>query len=254
MFTEWTKSAPIPINKVKTIVEAFHVLHPQETSFANYMEDLIVLMDQHEYQVKWNTSTRLNHLITQKNGELYLEFLVTKGDKTLVPSHLRTTLQPVADRVRYLNQDLLRYAETQYPVFFDVDGVACKALLDIVVETEDQAELIDLKYTNVPLDSFQAIIRALRYDIQLSFYSYGLQKLLNKKVVPSLLVYSAVDDDVQRFYLSDLDLQIAEWGAEKDNGTIRINGYEIANTTVIKGWRNYFNKDNKGVINESIWN
>lgn len=253
-YTEWTSSAQMPDNKVKEIVDAFHEKYPEDRSFKDNMDYLIELLDTYSYQTNWKLNTRLDSVITKKNGELYLEHLVEKGDKTLVPLSLRNKLEVVANRLRYKHQDLISIAKSQEPVYFEVDGVSCKMLPDIVVEHDDYIELVDLKYTQASLESFMSIIKMLRYDIQLSFYKYGLELTTGKKVIPSLLVYSAVDDESQIFNISDLDLQIAEHGALKDNGVIRINENIIPNTIVIKGWRNYFNKDLNSINQDSIWN
>lgn len=255
LYTEWTKSAPIPTGKVKTIVEAFHKMHPGEKSFGNYHDDLLFLIGVHEYQSNWNLATRVDSLITKKNGELYLEHLVQKGDKTLVSSQLRKKIEQAANYVRYTYKDIFEKAETQVPIYFSVNDVRCKGLLDIVVDRGDFIELIDLKYTEHPLSNINNIVRSFRYDIQLSFYAYGLKELFRKPVHTSLLVYSALDNEAIITPISDLDLTIAEEGAVKETGNIYINDVCIVMKNRIKGWREYFTPvSTEPDVIQSVWN
>lgn len=256
MFVEWTKSANMPTGKVLAIVEEFHKMHPTDKSFKKHHDDLVMLIDKHQYQVNWTKPARIESVITKKNGELYLEYLAEKGERTIVPRAVRTKVDGYADYVRYNYHNLLNASETQVPIYFDVDGVACKGLVDILTDFGNYIKITDLKFTQLPFSNINALIRNFRYDIQLSFYAYGVAKLYGKDVKASLLIYSEPEGECMEVELSLLDLVIAEEGAVRETGVVKIGDKAIQMKQYIKGWREYFNNDTtvEPVSIESIWN
>lgn len=126
--------------------------------------------------------------------------------------------------------------ETQRPLYFDIDGLPCKALLDIIVQ---QQRVVDLKTTSHPNTEYA--IKEYRYDIQLSYYSYALRQFKEEVKMPRIIFVDRAGN-VNIFQLSERDMNIAMNGSdtyflEMATGVPHISSrMEIYRNTPVKGW------------------
>lgn len=256
LFCEWTQSSAMPTGKVKQIVDTYYKRFPEEKELHRNTEGLVQIMDELEYNMRYKTPTRINTVVVNKNGQKYLEHLHLQGDRKLVPADLRINLYAPSELLRYhLKDQLASEHEAQKPVYFKYNGKECKGLIDLVVFNEDSIELYDIKYTELPIEDYNTEIRRRRTDIQLSFYREALQLIYDKPVTCHIAVYSKVDNTCVTIDISDLDLQIAKYGAVKDLGDIYINDSIVKHRMRIKGWVEYFEPREQDALDiSSIWN
>lgn len=254
LFIQWTQSVPIPKGKVKDVVEAFHKALPEATLLMEHTEELFSILESMQYQTNWSREVRLNSVIVKSHGQAYLDHLFLLGDKKLVDAPTRIKVGGYANDLRAMYYELISKAQTQVPLYFTYEGIACKGLVDILVEEEDAISFYDLKFTELSLDDYYTEIRRRRSDLQLSFYGYGIEQLYGKPATGSLLVYSAVDRAASVITLSNVDMAIARYGAIKDTGKIHINNTTIENRIRIKGWEDFFYPNKLEGTVDSIWN
>lgn len=138
------------------------------------------------WQPKWKVETRINKII--EVGAEYFEILKASFGKEIL-------LKEEADRIFKIQDALLNDIRTkkyfnpeeiaaspnveiyyQIPIYFDFEGIPCKALLDLIVVHKDtegnilHLEPIDLKTMSGFSIEFPNSARSFRYDIQASWY------------------------------------------------------------------------------------
>lgn len=117
-------------------------------------------------------------------GKAFYEFLCNNRDKKILTSEQFVKVQAVVDSLRY-NEFVNKYfshqphTENLYQVelSFTYEGEACKGLMDLVHINHEEKLIypVDVKVTESPTDNWEWIFWKMRYDIQASFYSYGLR-------------------------------------------------------------------------------
>ena len=141
------------------------------------------------YQARWKPETRINDLLKHTGyyqslqesiGKIVISEEQSQIINTLVES-LRSSLvtESLFAREKYVNNPKwdIYY---QLPIFWTMDGIPCKGLLDIViVRKNDDGKVIDvlpfdLKIIMDKLLSFHNNVRLRRYDIQAAYYTDGL--------------------------------------------------------------------------------
>lgn len=74
----------------------------------------------------------------------------------------------------------------EVPLFEELEGVVCKAKLDLLIEKPDEYILVDLKTTtNANPTSFRESYHKYRYDLQLLFYNMMLMSMADRLNLPS---------------------------------------------------------------------
>ena len=214
---------------------------------------------------------RLNAL--RNEGESYFENLMCSNGKPIISLEEIMIANECVNGI--LNTPKLRNivesAEKQYAIYwtYTLDGydLDSKALLDFAIITENTIRVIDLKCTTAPLHDVEKMIKKLRWDGQLAWYSLALQsKFPNHKLLsPQLIVSSTTEpNNPQLITLSDRDWDIALNGAQfnKSNKVVNhtylntylerkqpINGIKQA----IDSWSGYL-QGNKFTITETkLW-
>lgn len=131
----------------------------------------------------------------------------------------------------------------QKPIYFMLDGVECKALLDILVVEKDintgevtRAHVCDLKSTGFALFKFYQSVNKFRYDFQISFYTLAAADLLDIPVLnitQSFLVVSKVNKHLpmihvhfpEEYFMRTCDGDVAEDSPDHITEFIKENGY-----------------------------
>lgn len=156
-------------------------------SLSKYPTFIFDAITEVNWQPKWKNETRINKII--ETGAEYFEILKASFGKEIL-------LKEEADRIFKMQDALLNDERTkkyfnseeiatfpnveiyyQVPIYFDFEGIPCKALLDLIVVNKDtegnilSLEPIDLKTTSGFSIEFPNSARSFRYDIQAAWYS-----------------------------------------------------------------------------------
>jgi len=258
LFVDWDKPFNLPTGKVKDIVDKFYKIEPDTKLLTDNNELLIQLIEEFEYYQNLKLPSRIHSLVVTKHGQQYHNHLRDKGDRDLVPGSLRGTLYGPSQMLRsHLHEQVTDYLEIhpQYPVYFNYLSTQCKGLIDLLVVYADRVEVRDVKYTELSINDYNIELRRRRTDIQLSYYKYAIKQQYKDIPVHCYVdIYSKADDACFTFKFSELDLEIARYGAERSMGTITTGGLVIPCSTRIKGWHEYF-EPVTGISTEldSIW-
>ncbi|MHA1197780.1 MAG: hypothetical protein ACTSQF_00285 [Candidatus Heimdallarchaeaceae archaeon] len=135
------------------------------------------------FQSAWVSKTMIANVI--KNGQDYFDSLCMNYGKQLVSPDEMHTINEIVEslstniRTKFLfkesiNKDIdILY---QFPVYFFIGEILCKALLDIVIVNHTEKIVIpyDLKTMGDYTINFDIQARRMRYDIQAAFYTEAL--------------------------------------------------------------------------------
>lgn len=152
-----------------------------------YSEQVWMAANEIEYYMKrakknHEEDLRINSII-KENGQEYWQDLINAGHKQVVADDESTAIEGIsksflehAHTAQYFEDDDDTILVYQMPLFFNYDGVCCKALPDFMrIEVKNKIiRVIDFKTLWDFVTQFGAAIRRRRYDIQGSFYHYGV--------------------------------------------------------------------------------
>lgn len=132
------------------------------------------------YCSNYKKETVINKVL--KEGADYLEQLIEADNKTIISEYEYNLASDCANILATHNhtKNIFRgNIETQKEIYFDYEGLKCKALLDIW----NKKELVytDLKTTSFPTLHFPKSIIKYRYDFQLVFYEIALREYYRNK-------------------------------------------------------------------------
>ena len=190
-----------------------------------------------------------------------LEEMMRGKEKTVVSAELYLRALKVVDMLKQYHGELLDREKLQRdnsikvvyqkPIFFEMHGMPCKALIDIWIEREMNGKrtvrIIDLKTTRAMTSEFDEVALKYRYDLQMAFYREAAiigGGISEGNVAADFLVESTTEPgsprrycctdrylDMAKYYLSDkqpgLEPLIARWKAYQANGFTQ----EIASIT-----------------------
>lgn len=164
---------------------------------AQYKKEIYNSCDNHAYYMnrrKESFEEDGRVLTIVKDGGLYWEDLKLAAGKQILSDDEANTILAVTN-------SLLTHPHTaslfqdgsdidiiyQFPVFFTINGVECKGLIDKIIINHTTKQIIpcDIKTIGDYISNFKRKIKSLRYDIQGSFYDYGLK--LNKNNINKLI-------------------------------------------------------------------
>lgn len=164
-------------------------------AFETYRKVIRDVCDDYGYYAKRRKD---DHMADNRYKELlkggaatYFEELKLSGGKTIL-SEAEGELSTIIAKAfiehpytaNYFKDDDLNNCDYLYqvPLYFDIEGTPCKALIDkiIILHAHKRIIPIDFKTTGRGLTQFPQIVREYRYDIQGSFYLHGLRKCLRQ--------------------------------------------------------------------------
>lgn len=141
-----------------------------------------------------------------KDGAQYFDDLVNSIGKVILSADedanvtkIMTALRTNSNTAKYFDRNKQKTFKKvtfhyQYPIYFEYEGIACKALLDLVIFIFNDAgdlikiEPIDLKTTYEDTLNFPGIAKKMRYDIQAAWYTLALKtafrNMPNVKIAP----------------------------------------------------------------------
>lgn len=148
--------------------------------------------------------------------EKYLDFLIESEGKKIVSKEDYHNYGSgiVILRTNELSKDYIRGGTAQKPFYVKMNGVWYKALLDYIIETEDEVWPVDLKTTSKSIYASESSIFFYRWDIQSSLYTSVLREFYpNKKVHPlTNIIYSFKDEKVLPVKYSEDQIQKSKFG------------------------------------------
>ncbi len=185
----------MPSDKEKMIVESvFKDLGEVAASidFEDCVDAILAAADEFNWQSKWKDATRIDKII--KVGTEYFEDLCNAGGKTVISPEIRMKIDSIVHSLKtnlrtaeYFDRDIQETLPNvdfyyQLPIYFDYEGLECKALLDMVVVEKDEEDKIkaihpiDLKTMSGDTLTFSQNLKKHRYDIQAAWYTLALTK------------------------------------------------------------------------------
>lgn len=180
------------LSKVFEQVDAFG---PPDKNFGHLMDYKFYIesaIETFNWQPNWKLETRINKII--EIGSEYFQELIDSYGKTIITLDLYEKIKLTADSLKnnprtskYFkpivseNPDTRFVTAFQFPVYFTIEGIECKALLDmLIVEICNKTnkvvslEPIDIKTMSGFTIDFPKSVKSFRYDIQAAWYTFAI--------------------------------------------------------------------------------
>lgn len=188
----------------------------------------------------WNLDSRPKSILATGLAQIYWDELITSVGKQILSDEQKNKVDTIINsffkhtHTSYLfeeNKDIdVIY---QMPLYFEVEGVECKILVDMIVadHTNQTITIYDFKTMWSDVLMFKYALRDRRYDIQASFYHWGVNQNLSwignytgwsridKYILKgfAFIVESTGNPGVPIIFPMRTDaLYIGEWGDEND--------------------------------------
>lgn len=175
-----------PSEKVCEIIEYVFKKNQENpvTELKDYEGDILEAVNKYEYYPKWKDETRIANIL---KSEEYFEFLKESQGKIIIPQEIEEKGIAIANSLKtnertkvFFNRKHFEDSGVvdiyyQFPIYFEMEGVECKALLDILIvyHNEDgtkKYQPMDLKTTSNYTIDFGKSAQSFRYDYQAAFY------------------------------------------------------------------------------------
>lgn len=204
------------VKEVMSMVgEGFTFLH-------EYEDKILESCTNHGYQSNWGDAAKVRAVI-RDGAEYAVELFLCSGLTTLSQEEYNTILKGYTQIREWLEKTYPNCTIIyQKPLYFNLQGVDCKALPDAIVYNPDTRRVIilDFKLTTVPITNFDMIFRDRRYDVQAAFYKEGLMAYGYKvhemfdsdrirNISFTFVVYSTKSDVTCDFEVSNLTIDNA---------------------------------------------
>lgn len=146
---------------------------------------LLTSINAHNYQSNWKLETKINKVITE--GKEYWDDLLLSQGKNVLSAEQALKITSVANQILthrftapYFEEDKDVTIFYQLPIYFEIEGIQCKALLDMLIVDRTNKEIIpiDIKTIGDYTKNFDTQILKRRYDIQAAWYIEALFKWL----------------------------------------------------------------------------
>ena len=197
-----------PTDVVKSIIHSVfdkinEILQPFESfKYFNEYKDLILeACIEHEYYKNLKDDTRVNKILENSNDFYFQELMLSKNKIILSKEDVKTILSIYVSITKneytnkYFDKEIYGIIN-QLPIYFDIDGVKCKALLDRVCidHINKTIQIIDFKTTGDYTLNFHKQLKKFRYDIQAAYYTTAMMKniknsdLADYKILPFIFI------------------------------------------------------------------
>lgn len=222
-----------------------------------YKEAILLACAEHDYYPKWGIEAKLNGILREDGGYIvakdqepqfrgggYWEDLKLAGNRQILSDAESATVLSIEKSFRthpHTEQLFLDRPNVdivyQFAIYFEIDGVACKILIDKIIIDHNTRKIMpcDIKTIGDYVTNFRRKIKNLRYDIQGSFYSFGLkvgfrtlEKLINKSLSGytisnfAFIVESTIKQGVPLIFVMTKNLlEQGEFGDNTAEGSLR---------------------------------
>lgn len=171
------------------------------SSLKEYKNKILEVCDYHNYSMNLKEDTRINKILEHSS---YFDELLYSRDKIILSSEEFNVIMRVVQAfqdceytAKYL-QDKENELIFQKDCYFTLEGVDCKALIDLIIvnKKEKTVQPIDIKTTGSDtLDFFKTYIM-FRYDIQAVMYSKALEILYpDYTILPFKFLVASTGED-----------------------------------------------------------
>lgn len=215
-----------------------------------FEQDLDPAIDAHSYQPNWKPETRIKK-VSEEGEQYWSELVQSEGKQVLSVEQDMKVKQITTQLLTHSNTRNLFISEDkidiyyQLPIYFELEGISCKALLDMVVIDHNAEDIFiyDIKTIGDYTKNFDKQCLKRRYDIQASWYMEAVMQWMDSKFPnyflnpPAFIVASTTKDCSPLQYVVDIDfLNVGK------RGMSLIYEYELANenrikSNKIKGWQ-----------------
>jgi hypothetical protein len=189
--------------------------------YKNYAALLTPIFNQQEYYMNrfktpenWESDTRINELTKEGKCQSYWEALCDSNGRRIIVQSEYNLIWTIQDAILHhphtapiftLPLNSTEYDLVfQFPLSFTYNGVSCKGLMDIILINHKTKKMypLDIKTTGkYYLHQFGQAIKEHRYDIQASFYSYGLGQISNLTSLSGIVGKDVTIYQIQNFSL-----------------------------------------------------
>lgn len=175
----------------------------KEYSFiTGYKDTILNACNEHGYYNNWKDDTRINKICEEANDQYFQELVLSKGKTILSKEDLKTIISVYKSIIEneytreYFNAEKYEILN-QVAIYFDIDGIKCKALLDrVCIDHEAKTiQIIDFKTIGDYTLNFHRQAKKFRYDVQAAFYQHAFinsmfefNKYENYKVLPFVFI------------------------------------------------------------------
>ena len=233
-----------PSDTIKSIVNQVYdrvkEIYPNIETIQNYNNTILDSCNDHNYQPNWKTETRIAKVVEAWE---YWEDLKAAEGKVVLSQEENDLISQIVMSIR-TNPTTSKYFERntnyveildQYSIYFNYEGIECKALLDrVIVDHKNKTiQPIDFKTMGDQTIYFPKSLRQRRYDIQAAFYTEALKskkEYETYKILPfKFIVESTINPgNPLVFTCSQELLRIGQFGAPKTYlyGKIVSEGYD----------------------------
>lgn len=179
----------MPSDAEKEIIDTVYNALTEDVSFESLRYRFLEVATELKWRSTYGDDAKYKTL--EKNGKDYYEFLKKSSGKTILTKPQESIIKSVVQSLK-TNPRITQYFNGnqqnvdlyyQVPLFFYVDEIPCKAMLDLVVILKDEdgnaikAIPVDFKTTGDYTIKFPSSFRQYRYDIQAAFYTDALANL-----------------------------------------------------------------------------
>lgn len=160
---------------VKAVFDAVLVEEIEFQGLSNHREKILLSVANHNWNTRWSDDVKFNRILT--DGTPYWTLLVESRGKIILTLDEYTTINNVADKI--LDSNVYQRAIRGYlivifqlPIYFHINDIECKALLDMVVIDLERGtiKIYDFKTMSGKVTNFLWSVHKFRYDIQGAWY------------------------------------------------------------------------------------
>ena len=173
-----------PSDTIKSMIKwVFDKLEERPSSLREVIPTILIdACNVHEYYTNWtNDQTRINKVI---ECDYYWQELLVSHGKTILTVAQKTLIDSIVMSIRtnevtseYFQPKKNQEIQYQLALYFEYEGVECKALLDMVLFDHETKKIlpIDFKTLGDSTINFLTSLKRRRYDIQAAFYTKALE-------------------------------------------------------------------------------
>lgn len=180
--------------EIEIINLVFQVSEESRTTLEQYPEEILQACLQTGWQKNYKDQTKIDKIV--EKGSLYFEELRRSQGKTVITKTQDNLINTIVTSLRenevtknFFDRELYSNLEhytmfLQYPIYFKINNIDCKALLDMLIcEVEGDTLIlhpIDIKTTRFSTVDFPNAVRTYRYDLQAAWYTEALWSIKDK--------------------------------------------------------------------------
>lgn len=175
----------------------------------NYTETVYYACNENQYYMNrakatYQEDTRIATLLKDNAADYWDELLISSSKVLLSAEEANTIYLIVNSLLKHKYTEKL-FKDTpgkdivyQFPMFFEYEDITCKGLIDKIIIDHNNKKImpIDIKTMGFPVSTFKQAMKLRRYDIQGSFYYYGLHLCINS-------LSKLIDKDLKGYTISN---------------------------------------------------